>query len=189
MAAVWAGRTPVPGGQLAGDAKLAGALQGDRERLVHLAQGAAHGFRVGHDAAQVLGVEGFTGAGTRANFTGTAYLLNTFTPTKTLAVQLSGNYRAPLVVPQGRLLAVYGVEVALRQRLFRDRAALTLRVSDVFNTRRQYAQLAADGLAADLQTTYETRVGYLGRSWFLGTHKPASTIENQPQGDTGGLGG
>ena len=134
-------------------------------------------------------VASFTGDGTRANFTGTAYLLNTFTPTNTLAVQLSGNYRAPLVVPQGRLLAVYGVDVALRQRLFRDRAALTLRVSDVFNTRRQYTQLAADGLATDIQTKYETRVGYLGFSWFLGTKKAASTIEDQPQGDRGGMGG
>ncbi len=134
-------------------------------------------------------VASYTGDGTRANFTGTAYLLNTFSPTKTLAVQLSGNYRAPLVVPQGRLLAVYGVDVALRQRLFHDRAALTLRVSDIFNTRRQYTQLAADGLTADLQTKYETRVGYLGFTWFLGTNKPASTIENQPKGDTGGFGG
>lgn len=131
----------------------------------------------------------YTGDGTRANFTGTAYLLNTFSPTKTLAVQLSGNYRAPLVVPQGRLLAVYGVDVALRQRLLRDRAALTLRVSDLFNTRRQYTQLGAEGLTADFQTKYETRVGYLGFTWFLGTNKPASTIDKQPRGDTGGFGG
>ncbi len=134
-------------------------------------------------------VASYTGDGTRANFTGTAYLLNTFSPTKTLAVQLSGNYRAPLVVPQGRLLAIYGVDVALRQRLFHDRAALTLRMSDVFNTRRQYTQLAADGLTSDIQTKYETRVGYLGFTWFLGTNKPASSIENQPKGDTSGFGG
>ena len=129
------------------------------------------------------------GAGTRANFTGTAYLLNTFSPTKTLAVQLSGSYRAPLVVPQGRLLAVHGVDVALRQRLLHDRAALTLRVSDVFNTRRQYTQLQSEGLTADFQTKYETRVGYLGFTWFLGNDKPANNIENQPKGDTGGFGG
>ena len=134
-------------------------------------------------------VASYTGDGTRANFTGTAYLLNTFSPTKTLAVQLSGNYRAPLVVPQGSLLAVYGVDVALRQRLLHDRAALTLRVSDLFNTRRQYAQLAAENLSTDLQTKYETRVGYLGFTWFLGASKPASTLDNQPKGDTGGLGG
>ncbi|TDN38632.1 TonB-dependent receptor [Hymenobacter sp. UV11] len=134
-------------------------------------------------------VASYTGDGTRANFTGTAYLLSSFSPTKTLAVQASGNYRAPLVVPQGRLLAVYGVDVALRQRLFHDRAALTLRVSDVFNTRRQYTQLAAEGLSTNLQTKYETRVSYLGFTWFLGTHKPAGSIENQPAGDAGGFGG
>lgn len=134
-------------------------------------------------------VASYSGDGTRAGFTGTAYLLNQFSPTKKLALQLSGDYRAPLVVPQGRLLAVYGVDVALRQRLFSDRAALTLRVSDVFNTRRQYTQLAADGLTTDLQTKYETRVGYLGFSWFLGSHKATSNLEDQPHGDTGGLGG
>ncbi|MGI4733868.1 MAG: outer membrane beta-barrel protein [Janthinobacterium lividum] len=134
-------------------------------------------------------VASYAGEGTRANFTGTAYLLSTFNPTQTLAVQLSGNYRAPLVVPQGRLLAVYGVDVALRQRLLRERAALTLRVSDLFNTRRQYTQLGADGLTADVLTKYETRVGYLGFTWFLGTNKPASIPDNQPKGDPGGFGG
>ncbi|MGI4862695.1 MAG: outer membrane beta-barrel protein [Janthinobacterium lividum] len=134
-------------------------------------------------------VASYVGDGTRANFTGTAYLLSTFSPTKTLAVQLSGTYRAPLVVPQGRLLAVYGTDIALRQRLLGDRAALTLRVSDLFNTRRQRTQLAAEELAADLQTKYETRVGYLGFTWFLGTSKPASTPDNQPKGDSGGFGG
>ncbi|HEX8429245.1 outer membrane beta-barrel protein [Hymenobacter sp.] len=134
-------------------------------------------------------VASYTGNGTRANFTGTAYLLNTFSPTKTLAMQLSGNYRAPLVVPQGRLLAFYGVDVAVRQRLLHDRAALTLRVSDLFNTRRQYTQLGADGLSANFQTKYETRVGYLGFTWFLGNNKPTNTIDNQPKGDTGGIGG
>lgn len=134
-------------------------------------------------------VASYAGDGTRANFTGTAYVLNTFSPTKTLAMQLSGNYRAPLVVPQGRLLAVYGVDVALRQRLLHDRAALTLRVSDLLNTRRQATQLAAAGLSADLQTKYETRVGYLGFTWFLGTNKPAVNLDSQPKGDTGGFGG
>jgi hypothetical protein len=84
---------------------------------------------------------------------------------------------------------VYGVDVALRQRLLRDRAALTLRVSDVFNTRRQYSELLSENLTANLQTKYETRVGYLGFTWFFGSNKPASNIDNQPQGDPGGFGG
>jgi outer membrane receptor protein involved in Fe transport len=134
-------------------------------------------------------VTNYTDEGTRSNFTSTAYLLNTFTPTKSLAVQISGNYRGPLVIAQGRLRSVYGVDVALRQRLLRDRAALTLRVSDVFNTRRQYSELLSENLTANLQTKYETRVGYLGFTWFFGSNKPASNIDNQPQGDPGGFGG
>lgn len=93
------------------------------------------------------------------------------------------------MVPQGRVLAVYGVDVALRQRLFHDRAALTLRVSDLLNTRRQRTQLGASDLSTDLQTKYETRVGYLGFTWFLGTNKPNSNLDNQPKGDPGGFGG
>lgn len=130
-----------------------------------------------------------SGAGTRANFTGTAYLLHTLSPTKTLTLQLSGSYRAPQLVAQGRLGAVYSVEVALRQRLLRERAALTLRVSDLANSRRPASQLAATDLLATLLTKYETRVGYLSFTWFFGGTKPASPLDNQPPGDTGGFGG
>ena len=128
-------------------------------------------------------VTNYTGTGTRANLTGSAYLLNTFSPTKTLDAQLSGNFRAPLLVPQGRIGAVYGVDVALRQRLFGERATLTLRVTDVFNTRCQRVQLDAEGLTAAYQTKYETRVGYLTFSWFMGAKKPGSKLEDAPRGD------
>ncbi len=128
-------------------------------------------------------VTSYTGEGTRAAFNGAAYLLNTFTPTKTLDAQLSGNFRGPQLVPQGRIGAVYGVDMALRQRLWQERATLTFRVTDVFNTRRQRVQLDADGLAAAYQTKYETRVGYLTFTWFLGSKKPAGKIEDAPRGD------
>jgi hypothetical protein len=78
---------------------------------------------------------------------------------------------------------VYGVDVALRQRLFGERATLSLRVTDVFNTRRQRVQLDADGLTAAYQTKYETRVGYLTFSWFMGSKKPGSKLEDAPKGD------
>jgi len=127
----------------------------------------------------------YAGYSTRSNFTGTAYLLNTFTITKHLDAQLSGNYRGPQLLAQGRIAAQYGIDAALRQRLLHNRAALTLRLSDVFNTRRQRTLIYADGLTSDFQTKLETRIGYLGFTWFLGGKKVANKIENQPQGDTG----
>ena len=135
-------------------------------------------------------VTSFSGDGqNRRGLTGTARLLSTFTPAKALDVQLTGTYRAPILTPQGRLSANYGLDLALRQRLFNDRAALTLRLSDLFNTRRQYSQLYADDLSTDFQRKNETRVGYLGFTWFFGTDKPGKKIDQGPQGGGGGFGG
>ena len=135
-------------------------------------------------------VTSFTGDGSnRRNVTGTARLMNTFMPTKQLDVQVTGNYRAPLLTPQGRLSSNYGIDVALRQRLFNDRAALTLRLSDIFNTRRNYTELYANGLSSQFDRKNETRVGYLGFTWFFGNDKPSKKIEQGPQGGGGGFGG
>ncbi|QNE38949.1 TonB-dependent receptor [Hymenobacter sp. NBH84] len=135
-------------------------------------------------------VTSFLGDGrNRSTVTGTARLMNSFTPTKQLDVQLTANYRAPQLTAQGRLAAFHGIDVALRQRLFEDRAALTLRVSDIFNTRRNYTQLYSDGLESNFRTKYETRVGYLGFTWFFGNSKPSKKIDQGPQGGGGGFGG
>ncbi|RSK34675.1 outer membrane beta-barrel family protein [Hymenobacter metallilatus] len=120
---------------------------------------------------------------------GTARLMNSFTPTPKLDVQLTGNYRAAAVTAQGRVLPVGSVDVALRQRLFNDRAALTLRISDVLNTQRNRSVSATDNFRAEYYNKWESRVGYLGFSWYMGSNKPPKKIENQPQGGGGGFGG
>ncbi|SHM02702.1 TonB-dependent receptor domain-containing protein [Hymenobacter psychrotolerans] len=127
----------------------------------------------------------------RRTVSGTGRLMNTFNPTPKLDVQLTGNYRAAAITSQGRIAPVGSVEIALRQRLLNDRAALTLRVSDIFNTQRNRTEVYA--AENDFQATYynkwESRVGYLGFSWYLGSTKPPKKIESQPQGGGGGFGG
>jgi len=130
----------------------------------------------------------------RSTVSGTGRLMNSFTPTPKLDVQLTGNYRAAVLTTQGRLAPVGSVDVALRQRLFNDRAALTLRVSDLFNTQRNLTTVyTTDATGTSFQGRYynkwESRVGYLGFSWYLGSNKPPKKIENQPQGGGGGFGG
>ena len=130
----------------------------------------------------------------RRTVSGTARLMNSFTPTPKLDMQVTGNYRAAVITTQGRLAPVGSVDVALRQRLFNDRAALTLRVSDLFNTQRNLTQVyTTDAAGTDFRARYynkwESRVGYLGFSWYLGSNKPPKKIENQPQGGGGGFGG
>ncbi|QHJ06702.1 TonB-dependent receptor domain-containing protein [Hymenobacter busanensis] len=125
----------------------------------------------------------------RRTVSGTARVMNSFTPTPKLDVQLTGNYRAAALTTQGRIAPVSSIDMALRQRLFNDRAALTLRVSDVFNTQRQRSTAFAPGYEFSNYNKWESRVGYLGFSWYMGSNKPPKKIENQPQGGGGGFGG
>ena len=106
----------------------------------------------------------------------------------TLDVQLSGNLRSASITAQGRQLAQGQMDVALRQRLFSDRAALTLRVSDVLNTLDFRSEIRTDALSSTRYNKDETRVGWLGFTWYIGATKPGKKIEAAPQGG-GGFGG
>jgi ferric enterobactin receptor len=127
-------------------------------------------------------------AASRAALAGTLRLNNNFTITPRLDLQLTGSFRSNTLTAQGRQLATGGLDLALRQRLFQDRAALTLRVSDLLNTQVREFEIDAPGLTARYYEKQETRVGWLGFTWYLGASKPAKRIEAAPQGG-GGFGG
>jgi ferric enterobactin receptor len=125
----------------------------------------------------------------RAALAGTARLANNFTPRKGLDVQLTGNVRSTVLTAQGRQLPTGSLDVAVRQRLFGERAALTLRVSDLLNTQVRRTELATPELQTALYNKYETRVGWLGFTWYIGATKAkAGRIEAAPSGG-GGFGG
>jgi ferric enterobactin receptor len=130
-----------------------------------------------------------TADNTRHALAGTLRLTNNFQPCKTLDVQLTGSYRSTTLTSQGRQLPTGGIDLALRKRLFQDRAALTLRVSDVLNTQVRNFELEAPNLSATYNNKNETRVGWLGFTWYLGATKPGKRIESAPQGGGGGFGG
>ncbi len=128
-------------------------------------------------------------ANARAAWAADARLNQNFQPTPTLDVQLTGSVRSTVLTAQGRQLPQGGVDIALRQRLFGSRAALTLRVSDIFDTQVRQAVVDAPGLRATYFTKPETRVGWLGFTWFIGASKAKSgKIESAPSGG-GGFGG
>jgi len=133
-----------------------------------------------------------TNAGNAANrsaLAGTARLANNFTPRKGLDVQLTGTVRSTVLTAQGRQLPTGGLDLALRQRLCSDRAALTLRISDLLNTQVRRTELATPELQTSLYSKYETRVAWLGFTWYIGATKAkAGRIDNAPSGG-GGFGG
>jgi ferric enterobactin receptor len=125
----------------------------------------------------------------RTALVGTARLANNFTIRPTLDLQLSGNVRSASLTAQGRQLAWGQLDLALRQRLFSDRAALTLRVSDLLNTNSYRTEIATADLSSTRYAKDETRVGWLGFTWYIGASKAKpGRIEAGPQGG-GGFGG
>ena len=124
----------------------------------------------------------------RRALVGSLRLTNSFTLRPTLDVQLSGNLRSASLTAQGRQLARGQMDLALRQRLFSDRAALTLRVSDLLNTLDFRSEIRTDALSSTRYNKDETRVGWLGFTWYIGATKPGKKIEAAPQGG-GGFGG
>ena len=125
----------------------------------------------------------------RSALAGNVRLANNFTPRKGLDVQLTGNIRSTVLTAQGRQLPTGALDIALRQRLFQDRAALTLRVSDLLNTQVRRTELATPELQTSLYSKYETRVAWLGFTWFIGATKAKEgRIDSAPSGG-GGFGG
>lgn len=58
----------------------------------------------------------------------------TYNISPTLDMQFSYFYRAPMNIENGRMAAMQSANLALRQKLFNDKANLSLRVSDIFGT-------------------------------------------------------
>lgn len=125
-------------------------------------------------------------AARRAAWAADVRLNQSFQPTAGLDVQLTGTVRSSVLTAQGRQLPTGGVDIALRQRLFDNRAALTFRVSDILNTQVRRAIVEAPGLTATYYTKPESRVAWLGFTWFIGASKAkAGKIEAAPQGGSG----
>ncbi len=64
----------------------------------------------------------------------TSRLNATYNVSPSTAVQFSYFYRAPMDIENGRMAARQSADLAVRQKLLGDRANLSLRVRDVFNT-------------------------------------------------------
>ncbi|MBN8788641.1 MAG: TonB-dependent receptor [Terrimonas sp.] len=66
-----------------------------------------------------------------------------------LGFQLIGEYESPRIIPQGKMMAQYGVDFAMRKEFLKNnRASVTFAVNDVFNTKRW-------GTIYDTETFYQ----------------------------------
>lgn len=80
---------------------------------------------------------------------------------KKAGLQLSGNYRSPIVTVQGSVEAVYSVDMGFRLTVLNNKGTINLRVTDVFNTQKTTSLTEGLGFTSHAYTDRETRVLYL----------------------------
>jgi len=117
----------------------------------------------------------------------TAKVNASFTITKNLELQLNGNYRSPVISgissgdrgpggggggnAQGKTKELYWLDLGLRYSFLSNKASLTLRVSDIFNTRRFKSTTYGIGYTSYSEMRQESQIVFLGFSYKINDYK------------------
>ncbi|MES2521765.1 MAG: TonB-dependent receptor [Gemmatimonadota bacterium] len=109
--------------------------------------------------------------------------------TKTFTIQAAYNYRAPMKIERGEFGAQQVANLALRKKLYGDKAALVLRVNDPFATMR-FRIRAGDSKAINLtHRNPNLRMAFLGYQYNFGRAPKVRQVPEQTGGGSVGFGG
>ncbi len=86
---------------------------------------------------------------------------------KNLDIQLSGNYRGPMLMPQGQSKPGWGADIAIRKDILAERASISFRMSDIFNTQKWDMEMSGTGFYFHHIRKRETRAAYLTFSYKI----------------------
>ncbi|WP_460547834.1 TonB-dependent receptor [Hymenobacter daeguensis] len=125
-----------------------------------------------------------------SNIVYTGRLNTTVSPTKKLDLQLSANYRSPVVSAQGQRLTQLSADFAAKQSVLKDKGSITLRVSDIFNTLQFNFNAYGPGFESLARNKRESRVVFLGFAYRFGNESagPRPRRKDEPADDGGGKG-
>jgi outer membrane receptor protein involved in Fe transport len=123
------------------------------------------------------------------NLTWSLSLLSNMNIPKVVQVQLSANYRGPEADAQGLRRSFYGINVGLRRDLFRDRASLSLNVTDIFDTREFRSEIITREFTETRNRKRETRIGTLTFTYRFGKQGDTDRRNRQKGDDDDGPGG
>lgn len=121
-----------------------------------------------------------------SNLTWTLSLLSNFKLGKIGTLQVLGNYRGPIVRPQGLVKPLYGVNLGFRREVLNGKGTLSLNVTDVFNTRRFIVEVADDTFAQRRVFDWETQIATLAFTYRFGGYKDKAPGQGSRSGEGGG---
>jgi outer membrane receptor protein involved in Fe transport len=114
-------------------------------------------------------------------------LTGTYTLGKDWGLQLTGFYRSRGVRPQGEMRALYSVDFGVGKPILKGKGNISLRATDLFNTRKWSFVNSASGITDDATFQRESRIAYLSFNYSLRQDKRKSGRDRGDQGmDDGG---
>ncbi|AFL84144.1 outer membrane receptor for ferrienterochelin and colicins [Belliella baltica DSM 15883] len=118
-----------------------------------------------------------------SNFSWTLNLLANMAIPKFATLQIQGDYRGPIVLPQGEIEPLWGVNLGLRKDILDNKATISLNVSDIFNTRIFKIRIEDQRFTQDRLFNRETRIGTLSFTYrFEGFKEKRSGEERERDG-------
>lgn len=82
-----------------------------------------------------------------------------------------GRYGGSTIIAQGKMYEMYGLDLALRKDFLNDKLSVTLRLSDVFNTRKFGGEVNGETFTSKFNRKMDTRVLFLGISYKFNNYK------------------
>jgi hypothetical protein len=103
-------------------------------------------------------------------FSWTARLNLSFLPWKDGSFQLIGNYNSPTRNIQEYNKEQYYADASFRQDLLKNKLSLSLRLTDIFNTRTWYSTTTGNGFTTESSRYRESRVLYVGLQFKINNY-------------------
>ncbi|RPH32645.1 MAG: TonB-dependent receptor [Bacteroidales bacterium] len=128
----------------------------------------------------------------------TAKATSSFSIGKNLEIQLNGNYRSPVITgigggghgggrggSQGKTKEMYSVDLGLRYMVMNKKGTITLRVSDIFNSRIGKTDSWGTGYTTYSENRHESQIIFVGFSYRINDYKQRrdSRMEDTDNGD------
>ena len=101
----------------------------------------------------------------------TGRINSTWMLSKSLSLQISSTYNSPIVSAQGKMDAIYFTDFAVKKDFMDGNLSVTLRMSDIFNTRKFSSETYGNNFSLFSQGQRDSRILFLGLTYNLNNFK------------------
>lgn len=132
--------------------------------------------------------QSINGSNVRSDITSNVFswygkVINNFTLWKGSKLQVIANYNAPVGTPQGKTIEIYYADLGFQQKLFKNRGALGVVVTDMFNTQRKGNTANTADFSNYRYSKIDTRAVLLTFAYSFGTSFKEELMENKFSND------